>query len=153
MTQRGAGHFRPGGQSQGDTVMSTFQTATGPNQLFEKYGGIVVLRHVIMAFYDHVLDSDVIGHFFEDVDLERLIDHQTKFFTMVLGGPVRFSDERLGAAHRHLGLDHREFDEAARLLALTLDESGFSSSDRDCVLAQIELRRRVIVTKEQADVA
>lgn len=133
--------------------MTTYQPGSARNGLFEKYGGIAVLRHVIMAFYDHVLDSDIIGHFFEDVDLERLIDHQTKFFTMVLGGPAQFSDERLGVAHRHLGLAHHEFDEAARILSQTLDEAGFSPEDRDSVLAQVELRRRVIVTKEQADVA
>lgn len=128
-------------------------TAYPPERLFDKYGGITVLRHVIMAFYDHVLDSDIVGHFFEDVDLERLIDHQTKFFTSVLGGPAQFSDERLAVAHRHLGLGHREFDEAAGLLALTLDQAGFTPEDRDAVLAQVEKRRRFIVTREQADVA
>ncbi|MEP3334035.1 hypothetical protein [Sedimentitalea sp.] len=30
--------------------------------IFDKYGGMRVLRHVIMDYYDRVLDSDVIGH-------------------------------------------------------------------------------------------
>ena len=52
--------------------------------LFEKYGGLRTLRAVIIDFYDRVLDSDVVGHFFEDVDIAKLIDHQTKFFTACL---------------------------------------------------------------------
>ena len=117
-----------------------------PMSLFDKYGGIRVLRHVIMEFYDRVLDSEIIGHFFENIDLTRLIDHQTKFFSMVLGGPAQFSDERLAAAHSHLKLNHAEFDEAVVLLTETLDEAGFSPEDRDTVLAAIEARRTIIVT-------
>ena len=118
---------------------------THPMPLFDKYGGIRVLRHVIMEFYDRVLDSDVIGHFFEDIDLARLIDHQTKFFTMVLGGPAQFSDDRLAIAHRHLSLSHAEFDEAVALLVETLDQAEFKAEDRDTVIAAIEARRGIIV--------
>ncbi len=117
-----------------------------PLPLFDKYGGIRVLRHVIMDFYDRVLDSDVIGHFFENVDLTRLIDHQTKFFTMVLGGPAQFSDERLAAAHTHLRLSHVEFDEAVALLIETLDAAEFTVEDRDSVVAAIEARRAIIIS-------
>ena len=116
-----------------------------PIPLFDKYGGIRVLRHVIMEFYDRVLDNDVIGPFFEDVDLARLIDHQTKFFTMVLGGPAQFSDDRLAMAHKHLSLTHAEFDDAVLLLTETLDEAEFAPEDRDTVIAAIEARRGIIV--------
>lgn len=116
-----------------------------PVPLFDKYGGIRVLRHVIMDFYDRVLDSEVIGHFFEDTDMARLIDHQTKFFTMVLGGPADFSNERLARAHSHLRLDHTQFDEAVALLVDTLEEANFSDEDRDAVIAAIETRRNIIV--------
>ncbi|MEX0337742.1 MAG: group 1 truncated hemoglobin [Arenibacterium sp.] len=119
---------------------------TRPMPLFDKYGGIRVLRHVIMEFYDRVLDSEIIGHFFENTDIARLIDHQTKFFSMVLGGPAQFSDERLAAAHSHLVLSHADFDEAVLLLTETLEEAGFSPEDRDSVLAAIEARRSLIVT-------
>lgn len=113
--------------------------------LFEKYGGIRILRHVIMDFYDRVLDSDVIGHFFENTDMTKLVDHQTRFFTMVLGGPAHYSDERLAAMHRHLGLTHREFDEAVALLSETLEDAKFDRDDKKTVIAAIEARRRMLV--------
>lgn len=125
--------------------MAAVQTSR-PLPLFDKYGGIRVLRHVIMEFYDRVLDSEIIGHFFEDVDMNRLIDHQTKFFTMVLGGPAQFSDERLAAAHAHLRLNHLEFDEVVALLIETLDAVAFTAEDREVVVSAIEARRSIIIS-------
>jgi hemoglobin len=113
--------------------------------LFDKYGGIRILRHVIMDFYDRVLESDVIGHFFEDTDMTKLIDHQTKFFSMMLGGPAHFSDERLAAAHKHMRLSHAEFDEAVTLLTETLSDAKFEPDDQNTVIAAIEARRRILV--------
>jgi hemoglobin len=41
-----------------------------------------------MAFYDRVLNSDVIGAYFDDIDMRQLIDHQTKFISQGMGGPA-----------------------------------------------------------------
>lgn len=126
--------------------MNAFTSPSRRLSIFDKYGGIRTLRHVIMDFYDRVLDSEVIGHFFEDTDMARLIDHQMKFFTMVLGGPAQFSDERLAGAHRHMRLTHVEFDEAVTLLKQTLVHAGLQETDQITVLTAIEARRRLLVT-------
>lgn len=126
--------------------MSLHATPNYDMPLFEKYGGLSALRSVIFGFYDRVLDSDVIGHFFDNIDLARLVDHQTKFFTMVLGGPATFVDERLIRAHAHLDVTHAHFDEVARLLRETLEDAGFAAEDADITLAAVERRRKLIVT-------
>lgn len=113
--------------------------------LFNKYGGLRMLRAVIIDFYDRVLDSDVVGHFFEDVDIAKLIDHQTKFFTAILGGPAEFADQRLANAHRHLDVTHVHFDEIGRILADTLNDAGFANEDLRTTLAAVEARRPLIV--------
>lgn len=113
--------------------------------LFDKYGGLRTLRAVIIDFYDNVLDSDVVGHFFEDVDIARLIDHQTKFFSSVLGGPEDFTDQRLALAHRQLDVTHIHFDEIVRILTDSLTDAGFASEDVSTTLAAIEARRSLIV--------
>lgn len=113
--------------------------------LFDKYGGFPAIRQVIMDFYDRVLDSDVVGHFFEDVDMRRLVDHQTKFIASLLGGPADYADERLGRAHAHLGVTHGHFDEIKQLLGATLQAAGFAPEDHDDVMAAVEARRAVIV--------
>lgn len=126
--------------------MSICTQSTHKLPLFDRYGGLSALRHVIMLFYDRVLDSDVVGDFFEDVDMARLIDHQTKFFTMILGGPARFADERLAAAHAHLNVTHAQFDEIIMLLRDTLETANFTPADRETTVAAIEARRAIIVT-------
>jgi len=37
--------------------------------MFDRYGGFAKLSKVVMAFYDKVLDSDVVGDYFEDIDM------------------------------------------------------------------------------------
>ena len=56
--------------------------------LFDKYGGFASVSKVVMTFYTKVLDSDVIGDYFDGIDMRRLIDHQTKFIATIMGGPV-----------------------------------------------------------------
>ena len=113
--------------------------------LYTKYGGFASISKAVMAFYDKLLDSDEVGPFFDDVDMTKLIDHQTKFVASLLGGPADFAEERLEAAHRHLNIGGADFDEMKRLLDTTLAEHGFTEEDRDAVVGAIEARRGLIV--------
>ena len=113
--------------------------------LYEKYGGFATISRVVMEFYDRLLDSDVVGPYFDDVDMKRLIDHQTKFVASILGGPAEFSEVRLVQAHRHLGIEASEFEEMARIFDVTLADHGFDEQDRKTVLSEIESRRGQIV--------
>ena len=70
--------------------------------LYDKYGGFAQLNRFVIAFYDALLDSEEIGPYFDEVDLEQLIDHQTKFVSGLLGGPASFTDEHLRRAHARL---------------------------------------------------
>jgi hemoglobin len=120
------------------------------SSLFQKYGGFAAISRVVLAFYDKVLDSDQIGGFFEDIDMKRLVDHQTKFISMLLGGPATYSDERLGQLHRHLSISDEDFNEVGRLLTETLHEFGFDPADRDAIMREIEARRVHVVTQAQS---
>jgi len=114
--------------------------------LFEKYGGFGQVSRIVLAFYDRALDSDVIGDFFADIDMPRLVDHQTKFIASLLGGPASFTDERLAQSHARLNVSHVQFDEMARILAGTLADHGFAPDDVERVVGEIERRRRLIVS-------
>lgn len=113
--------------------------------LYEKYGGFGSISKVVMDFYDRLLDSDDVGPFFDNVDMKKLIDHQTKFVASLLGGPADFAEERLEQAHKHLNIGGDDFDAMKRLLDETLADHGFEEADRAAVLAEIEARRGVIV--------
>ncbi len=113
--------------------------------LFDKYGGMRALHSVIINFYDRVLDSDIVGPFFDDVDMAKLIDHQTKFFASILGGPAKYTDQRLASAHHHLTVTNVQFDEVIALLDETLTEAGFAPDDLSKTLSAVEARRSLIV--------
>lgn len=113
--------------------------------IFERYGGFAQVSKMVMDFYDRVLDSDVIGDYFVGVDMPRLIDHQTKFMSGVMGGPVTFTDATLKRAHEHLQIDQTAFDEMCRLLGDTLENFDMDRADIDDVLDRIKARSPHII--------
>lgn len=115
--------------------------------LFHKYGGFASVSRVVITFYEKALDSDKIGGFFEDIDMKRLIDHQTKFISSLLGGPASFPNERLQHIHAKFRISDDDMDEMAKLLGEALDEHAFEAADRDAVLAEIEAHRIYIVSR------
>ena len=118
--------------------------------LYEKYGGFKTISRVVMMFYEMALDSDEIGHYFEDIDMPRLIDHQTKFVSSLIGGPASFSDDRIEVVHRHLNISHDHFDEMATLFGEALAEHGVTDADVKSALAAIEGKRSIIVARDAA---
>jgi len=114
--------------------------------MFERYGGFGVVHRIVLSFYDKMLDSDVVASYFDDVDMEALVDHQSKFISQVMGGPVAYSNDILEQVHRPLGVTQEAFDEMARLLQSTLEEFSFQSDDVRAVMADIKSRQPYIVT-------
>ncbi len=117
------------------------------SSLFQKYGGFAAISRVVLTFYDKALDSDQIGGFFEEIDMKRLVDHQTKFISSLLGGPASYANERLERLHSNLDISDQDFDEMAKLLAEALEEHGFEPADCNAVVQEIESRRSFIVKR------
>lgn len=118
--------------------------------LYEKYGGFSKINKLVMAFYDTLLDSEEIGPYFDDTDMARLIDHQTKFVAMLMGGPASYSDEQIRRAHAPLSVTGVHFDEMKRILGVTLRDHGVEAADSAQVLQEVESRRGLIVRDETA---
>ena len=113
--------------------------------LFEKYGGFSQVSRVVLAFYDKLLDSDDIGPFFDDIDMSKMVDHQTKFVASLLGGPASYTDAQLRQLHAHLSIQNSHFDELKEVLRGTLADHKFEADDVDAVLQEFETRRELIV--------
>ncbi|MEL7032118.1 MAG: group 1 truncated hemoglobin [Pseudomonadota bacterium] len=114
------------------------------NSLFDKYGGFAAVNSIVIEFYNSVLDSDEVGPFFENTDMENLIDHQTKFISFLLGGPVSYPDAKLKAAHANLEIQANHFDSVKTLLGETLADFEVEAADIDVVLEKIESYRSLI---------
>lgn len=114
--------------------------------LYHKYGGFGAISQVVMDFYDRLLDSERVGDYFDDVDMKKLIDHQTKFIAYLLGGPADYTGERLTQLHAHLQIHGDDFDEMKDILGQTLSDHGFEEADRGAVIDVIEGHRSLIVS-------
>ncbi|MEM8862080.1 MAG: group 1 truncated hemoglobin [Chloroflexota bacterium] len=113
--------------------------------LFDKYGGFSQVSKIVLSFYDTLLDNDEIGPFFDDVDMSRLVDHQTKFIASLLGGPASYSDKQLWKLHAHLDIKDKHFDELEIVLRETLIDHGVEAEDIEAVVAEFAKRRELIV--------
>lgn len=114
--------------------------------LYEKYGGFSTVSRIVMTLYDKLLDDDDVGPFFDDVDMPRLIDHQTKFVSALMGGPAAFTDKHIAMAHRHLTILGPHFDRLKELVSETLTEFDLDPDDIDAVLDAFEARRNLLVS-------
>ncbi len=116
--------------------------------LFQKYGGFSTVSKVVLDFYDKVLDSDTVGPFFDDIDMRRQIDHQTKFIAQVMGGPASYSNDVLQRVYAGLHIDRAAFDEVAGLLEGTLRQHGIEPEDIVAIMQEIHGRAHIIITSD-----
>lgn len=112
--------------------------------IFDKYGGFSTVSRIVLRLYDRLLEDDDIGPFFDDVDLPRLIDHQTKFVSSLMGGPASFSDDHLVRAHARFDIRDAHFDRLEALVVETLEEFSLETTDIETVVAAFEARRSLL---------
>lgn len=113
--------------------------------LYEKYGGFATVSRIVMRLYDQILDDDDLGPFFDDTDMPKLIDHQTKFVASLMGGPASFTDAHITGAHRGMKITDKHFDRLKEIVSATLEDFRLEAADAEEVLAGIEARRPALV--------
>ena len=114
--------------------------------MFERYGGFASVSKIVMSFYDKVLDSDIAGPYFDEVDMKSLIDHQTKFVAQVMGGPAEYSNEALKTVHAKHRIDKKAFDEVTVLFKEALEEFEIAPADVRAILEEITGRASYIIS-------
>lgn len=118
--------------------------------MFERYGGFAQVSRIVSAFYDRILSTPVTSVYFSGVDMRRLIDHQTKFISTIMGGPASYSDDALERIHAHIGISEEAFDASADMLMEALEEFGIDDADVKQLCAEFVARKRFVVNKGSA---
>jgi len=113
--------------------------------LFNKYGGLETFGAVVNSFYQKVLDSEQLEPFFQNIDIERLMSHQTNFIAKALGGPDQYAGKDIDAAHANLNISTEHFMEVADLLSEALDEAGVEEEDIETIIGIIASLKNKIV--------
>ncbi|HSG15176.1 MAG TPA: group 1 truncated hemoglobin [Anaerolineae bacterium] len=115
--------------------------------IFERYGGFASVSRVVMSFYEKMLDSPDTSPYFANIDMKRLIDHQTKFIAAMMGGPASYTNEHLERVHAHLGITEDAFLESLLLMRETLEDHNFADEDIRAVEQEMMDRKNYVVAR------
>jgi hemoglobin len=121
--------------------------APTPDTMFTRYGGLAFVSRFVLSFYDRVLASGSLTRFFAHTDMQRLVEHQAKFISSVMGGPASYTDAMLRQAHAHLDIDDAAYDEMIDLFRLTLRDFDIADADAETIISHLNLHRPQIVRR------
>ena len=114
--------------------------------LYDKYGGFATVNKLVQVFYRKVSESENLAPYFEGVDIQKLMDHQTKFFSEILGGPVEYTGRELKGVHAKMGITEDAFSEVSELLEETLEDMDVEDVDIETIMEIVGGVKSDIVT-------
>ncbi len=100
--------------------------------LYETLGGEAAVNAAVDIFYRKVLVDQRINRFFESVDMDKQVNKQKAFLTMVFGGPNNYTGKDMRTGHAHLvkmGLNDSHVDAVIENLGSTLKELGVNDAE------------------------
>jgi hemoglobin len=97
--------------------------------VFEWAGGVDAFRRWLDTFYDLVEDDDLLAPLFGGLVTEEHRDHVTAWWSEVMGGPARYTEELGGyehmlERHRDLGITPEHRLRFVTLLSRAADAAG-----------------------------
>ena len=102
--------------------------------LYSKYGGFETVSKVIHDFYNKLLLLDTFRPYFENMDTQRVMDHQTRFFCDIMGGPVAFEGRTLAEIHAGMNITDDVYAELSELLEETFEDHGLEAEDVNTIM-------------------
>jgi hemoglobin len=129
--------------------------------LYEWAGGEAAIRRLMDCFYDRVERDDLLGPaFFPDGVNESHRAHVTAWWSEVLGGPARYTEELGGYAgmlahHRGLAITPEQRFRFASLLSLAADDAELPGDPefRSALVAYVEWGTRLAMHNSQPGAA
>lgn len=106
-----------------------------PESMYDRYGGFETVSKIVHGLYEKIARSELLTPFFEHVDMQQLMSHQTKFFSSIMGGPISYDGRQLNEVHRRLNISNEAFTEVAELLEEVLEDFDVMQEDIDTLLA------------------
>lgn len=114
--------------------------------LYEKYGGNATVSRLVADFYREVLSRPHLKAYFAGVPLPRLIQHQVRFLSHVLGQtPTAYGGRTMAEAHSRAQITAQHFAEVGQILSDTLQKAGMEADDLRKVMADVAALQADIV--------
>ncbi len=103
--------------------------------LYERLGGEVIVRKFVNDVLEKNSNNPLIGHYFENIDMENLKRLVFEFFSMGTGGPHQYTGRDLPASHVHLKISEEDFEIANQDTLKAMAENGIGLMEQKEVLA------------------
>jgi hemoglobin len=113
--------------------------------IFDKYGGISTFNRLTAIFYQKLLDSPQVSHYFEGINMKLLAEHQSNFLASAMGGPNIYEGRDIKAAHANLNITNEDFAEVILVLEETLEQMNVDSDDIITIVKTVVPFKRDIV--------
>lgn len=94
--------------------------------LFDRIGGMDVLRKVHKIFYDKMFVHPWLKEFFVDHPQEIFENQQTTFMAGLFGGPKIYAGKTPKMAHQNILITEEMFELRSKILAQSIKEAGLS---------------------------
>jgi hemoglobin len=124
--------------------------------LYEWAGGQAAIRRLMDSFYDRVEGDEQLSLFFPDGVSEDHRAHVTEWWSEVLGGPARYTEELGGyenmlARHRGLAITPEQRHRFVSLISLAADDAGLPDDPefRSALIAYAEWGTRLAMHNSQ----
>ena len=119
--------------------------------LYHRIGGDKAMDVVVDLFYRKVLEDELVGKFFDDVDMDSQRLKQKNFLCMAFGGPYQFSGMDLRKTHSRLvekmGLTDVHFDRVMELFKDSLEELHISKKELNSMAEILESAREDVLNR------
>ena len=103
--------------------------------LFERIGGLSGLQKVVKKFYKLLYWDEMVGHYFVNLDLEELVDHQIGFLRKAFGDVnYEYSPKALGKIHKDLNITEEEFNRVGERLIESLESANIGKQEIDEIM-------------------
>jgi truncated hemoglobin YjbI len=112
--------------------------------LYDRIGGDQAMDIAVDLFHRKLLEDDLVGRFFDGVDMAAQRLEQKSFLAMAFGGPYQYSGVDLRKLHE-MGLEARHFDRVSAILKETLEELKIGAPEIEDVMQVIETTRQTIL--------
>ncbi|MBT3813369.1 MAG: group 1 truncated hemoglobin [Gammaproteobacteria bacterium] len=116
--------------------------------LYDKYGGFATVSKLVQTFYAKVAESEELAPYFSGINMQRLMDHQTKFFSEILGGPVTYTGNELKIVHAAMAITPKAFAEVADLLEEALEDMNIGDDDIETIMEIVDGLKSDIISSD-----
>ena len=113
--------------------------------LYERLGGEPGLRKIVNDILDRNLNNPLIGHHFQNTDMERLKQLVFEFFSMGTGGPHKYTGRDMRSAHAALNISEQDFLIGNDDVMRALEDNGIAEADRNEVIAILNSMKQDVV--------